>query len=268
VEDGPSGGDETVDKTRVIAVGNSKGGTGKTTTAVNLGHGLVLRGYNVLLVDLDSQGNLSVSLGVKPNYMLYDILISGMNLDEVITPARHYSDAMRGRLDIIASDWRTARAKEILAGQNFREEVLARSMRAVKGYDYIILDCAPSLDLLNINAILYAQEAIIPVAVRTLDLVGVRQYIETMRDVRQVAGRGAHLLFVLPTFVDARTRLSGEVRDALERSFPHSLASPIRINVRLAEAAGHGQTIFEYDSKASGAQDYSRLVEEVVAHER
>ncbi|HID61989.1 MAG TPA: ParA family protein [Anaerolineae bacterium] len=245
---------------RVIAIANQKGGVGKTTTAVNLGHGLALRGHDVLLVDLDAQGNLASALGVKSfNAALYEVLVEHIGPEEVIIPAR--PPRGRGRLDFLPSDWRTARAKEILAGETFREMVLARAMREVVDYKYVLLDCAPSLDILNVMALLYADEVLLPVGCRTLDLVGVQQYLATMRDVREKARHDVRLLAILPTFFDTRTRISHEVLAALQEAFSQNVAHPIRSNVRLAEAAGHGQSIFEYDPRSFGAVDYARLVE-------
>ena len=245
---------------RVIAIANQKGGVGKTTTAVNLGHGLALRGHDVLLVDLDAQGNLAAALGVKKfEAALYEVLVERVPPQEVIIPAREIPG--RGRLDFLPSDWRTARAKEILAGETFREMILSQAMRDVVDYSFVLLDCAPSLDILNIMALLYAREVLLPVGCRTLDLVGVQQYLSTMRDVREKARHDVRLLAILPTFYDPRTRIAHEVLAALEEAFPQSVAHPIRLNVRLAEAAGHGQSIFEYDPRSFGAIDYARLVE-------
>ena len=246
--------------TRVIAIANQKGGVGKTTTTVNLGHGLALRGHDVLLIDLDAQGNLASALGVKDfKSALYEVLVEHVPPEEVIIPARPSQG--RGRLDLLPSDWRTARAKEILSGETFREMILAQAMRNVVDYNYILLDCAPSLDILNIMALLYAEEVLLPVGCRTLDLVGVQQYLTTMQDVREKARHDVRLLAILPTFFDSRTRISREVLDALREAFPQNVAHPIRLNVRLAEAAGHGQSIFEYDPRSSGAIDYAHLVE-------
>lgn len=245
---------------RIIAIANQKGGVGKTTTTVNLGHGLALRGHDVLLVDLDAQGNLASALGVKGfKTALYEVLVEHIPPEEAIIPAR--PQGKRGRLDFLPSDWRTARAKEILAGEIFREMILARAMHDIVDYNYILLDCAPSLDLLNVMALLYAEEVLLPVGCRTLDLVGVQQYLATMRDVREKAKHDVRLLAILPTFFDVRTKISLEVLAALKEAFPQNVAHPIRLNVRLAEAAGHGQSIFEYDPRSFGAFDYARLVE-------
>lgn len=246
-------------RTRIIAVGNSKGGVGKTTTVVNLGHGLSLAGKKVLAVDLDSQGNLAPVLGIKPGpYLLYHVLIEGKEPTEVITPARKNG---KGHFDILPGNWLSAKAKDILTGAMSRETTLARQLRGLRGYDYVLLDCAPSLDLLNVMALLYANEVLIPVGCRGIDLYGVRQYLDVASQIRQTFNHPLSLLAILPTFYDQRTTEAKAVLAKLREHYKNIVASPIRLNVRLMEAGVRGRTIFEYDRDSYGAHDYAKLVE-------
>lgn len=248
--------------TRIIAVANQKGGVAKTTTVINLGHGLVLRGNDVLLIDLDAQGSLALSFDLSPDKTLYHILVENENPRNCILNVRRYpNDPRRGKLDLIPSDWRTARAKDHLVVQSFGETALKDSMaNLVKSYDYVLLDCAPSLDILNVAALLLSTEVLIPVAVNYLDMVGVRQYLDTVSQVRSNSGHDVRLLAIVPTFFDSRPIKDREVLSLLRQHFGDSIAEPIRTNVRVAEAPSHAQTIFEYDPRSHGAIDYAKLV--------
>lgn len=251
--------------TRIIAIANQKGGVGKTTTAINLGHGLTLRGYNVLLVDLDAQGSSATYLGVSFTKTLYHVLVQGEDPATCVVPVRRYpDDPQRGRFDLLPSDWRTAQAKDQLVAQAFGEMALKQALgKMVRSYDYVLLDCAPSLDILNVAALLLCNEVLIPVAVNYLDLVGVGQYLETVREVREHTGQDIRLLIVLPTFYDSRPIKCREILGMLQRHFGKLVADPIRANVRVAEAPSHQKTIFEYDPRSYGAIDYAKLVERV-----
>lgn len=245
---------------RIIAVGNSKGGVGKTTTVANLGHGLALAGKKVLAIDLDSQGNLAPMLGAKPrSHLLYHVLIEGVRPELAITPARR--DSNNGQLDILPGNWLSARAKDILVGEMNREATLARRLRRVRDYDFVLLDCAPSLDLLNVMALLYANEVLVPVGCRGVDLHGVRQYLDVAAQIRQTFDQPLTLLAVLPTFYDQRTTEAKAVLAKLREHYGDVVAPPIRLNVRLMEAGVRGRTIFEYGRDSYGAHDYARLVE-------
>jgi len=239
----------------MIAIANRKGGVGKTTTAINLGAGLAHLGYKVCLVDLDSQGNIAVSFGVTPNISLYEVLVNK-------TPASSCIYNVRPNLDILPTTERLAEAKEILTGRRKREEILSRALRDLKGYDFIFLDCAPSLDILNINALVAATEVIIPISCDYLAAEGARAHLNTIRELME-EGYEVGILLILPTFFDQRTRKSHEVVAILKRHFGDLVADPIRTNVRIAEAPSFKKTIFEYSPKSYGAQDYAKLVERV-----
>ena len=226
---------------------------GKTTTAINLGSGLALSGYNVLLIDLDAQGNCAISLGVPFRRSLYHVLVDHASPRDCTVEARE-------NLHLLPADKSLAEAKEILTGRRFREEALARAMNGVSDYDFIFLDCAPSLDILNVNALIYATEILVPISVDYLATVGARAHLESVEEIRNI-GYDVHVSLILPTFYDGRTRKSKEILDILKRHFGKALADPIRVNVRLAEAPSFHQTIWEYDPRSRGAQDYQKLVE-------
>jgi chromosome partitioning protein len=250
-------------RARRIAILNQKGGTGKTTTAVNLAAGLAEREHAVLLVDTDAQGNVGVSLGVAGERSLYHVLVDGIDPTEVAVPVRSH-------LDVITSDATLAAAEIWLAHQSTeqRSRILTKrlNMMAVsRRYDHIIIDCGPSLNLLNQNALSYADEVIIPVTCDYLALVGVKQVLRTVKDVERHLGHAVRVSAVLPTFYDGRTRLAREVLETLQGHFKTKCLEPIRLNTRLAEAPSHKKTIFEYAPTSHGAADYNRVCDWVLA---
>ncbi len=246
---------------RAIAVMNQKGGTGKTTTSVSIAAGLAERGHSTLLIDLDAQGNVGVSLGVNGPRTLYHVLIDGTRPEEAAVPVR------KG-LDVITSDQTVAAAELELVGAKDRARVLSRRMSALTApngpYDYIILDCAPSLSLLNQNALTFARDVVVPVSCDYLSLVGVKQILRTLRHVNEVLLHPVEVLGVLPTFYDARNRISKEAVQALTAYFKDRVLPPIRVNTRLKEAPSHKKTIFEYDPDSSGAKDYGAVADWIV----
>ncbi|HSN25466.1 MAG TPA: ParA family protein [Kofleriaceae bacterium] len=250
-------------RARRVAILNQKGGTGKTTTAVNLAAGLAERQNEVLLIDTDAQGNVGVSLGVAGERSLYHVLVDGAEPAEVAVPVRKH-------LDVITSDATLAAAEIWLARQptEARSRVLTKrlNMMAIsRRYDYVIIDCGPSLNLLNQNALSYADEVIIPVTCDYLALVGVKQVLRTIKDVERHLGHAVRVSAVLPTFYDGRTRLAREVLETLQGHFKHKCLEPIRLNTRLAEAPSHKKTIFEYAPISHGAADYNRVCDWVLA---
>ena len=235
---------------RKIAILNFKGGTGKTTTAVNLSHALALKRQRVLVVDLDPQGSISRWFGITPELTLYDLLSNKTNTFRAIHAARK-------NLDIIPSDKNLALAEIRLAKEGNTGEALKNKLATIKGYDFIFLDCPPSLSLLNVNALEYATEVFLPVSLDYLALIGVKQTVDGLPETTQVTK-------VIPTFYDQRTRKSKEILEDLKGFFQSKVSSPIRVNVRLAECASFHQTIFEYDPHSRGAIDYRKLGQEVL----
>ncbi|MBI1744931.1 ParA family protein [Candidatus Acetothermia bacterium] len=243
---------------RKIAIINQKGGTGKSTSALNVAAGLARKGKKILLIDLDPQGNIATWFDVTPKQTLYHLLI-----EESTTPSDCVIN-VRPNLDILPSTKTAAQAEIILTGLPGREKILSRKLQSLKGYDFVLLDCAPSLNLLNQNAVTYATEALIPVSMDYLALVGVKQILENLKMIREILDHKIEVLLVIPTFYDRRNRKSREILDTLESHFNGKVAAPIRTNVRLAEAASHHQTIYEYDPDSHGARDYEDLTEQLL----
>jgi chromosome partitioning protein len=250
-------------RARRLAILNQKGGTGKTTTAVNLAAALAERGFETLLIDTDAQGNVGASLGVKGERSLYHVLVEGHDVADVAVP-------VRGNLDVVTADATLAVAEVWLARLDHdRDRILSRRLgQAHRRYKYVVLDCGPSLSLLNQNALTYADEVLIPVSCDYLALVGVKQVLKTLKDIEKHLGHSVTITGVLPTFFDARIKLAKEAVDTLRSHFKEKLCDPIRRSTRLAEAPSHRQTIFEYDGDSSGAEDYRKLVDRIVGADR
>ncbi|HEY0195501.1 MAG TPA: ParA family protein [Kofleriaceae bacterium] len=250
-------------RARRVAILNQKGGTGKTTTAVNLAAGLAERAKECLLIDTDAQGNVGVSLGVAGEKSLYHVLVDGLDPDEASVPVRQH-------LDVITADATLAAAEIWLARQNpeQRSKVMTKRLNLLqisRRYDYVIIDCGPSLNLLNQNALSYADEVIIPVTCDYLALVGVKQVLRTIKDVERHLNHAVRISAVLPTFYDGRTRLAREVLETLQGHFKHKCLEPVRHNTKLAEAPSHKKSIFEYAPSSHGAADYNRVCDWVLA---
>jgi chromosome partitioning protein len=246
-------------RARRIAILNQKGGTGKTTTAVNLAAGVAERGHKTLLIDTDAQGNVGVSLGVAGEQTLYHVLVDGLDPTDAAVPVRQH-------LDVITADQTLAAAEIWLARQDpaTRSRVMTKRlnlMQVSRRYDYVVVDCGPSLNLLNQNALSYADEVVIPVTCDYLALVGVKQVLRTIKDVERHLQHAVRIAAVLPTFYDGRTRLAREVLETLQGHFKQKCLEPIRANTRLAEAPSHRKSIFEYAPQSHGAADYNRVVD-------
>jgi chromosome partitioning protein len=246
---------------RIIGVLNYKGGTGKTTTVVNLAAGLAMRGARVLCIDLDAQGSLATYLGVRYTHSLTHLLQGQVEPQACI---------VRGRdnLDLIASDSSLLQAEGELwrmDDNRFARQVLPGKMQSIDGYDYVFLDYPPSVSLLSEGSLLYVQEIIVPVSMSYLALVGTRQVIQALKTIGQTHEHRVLLSLIVPTFYYARLRKDRDVMETLHRYFAGKVAEPIRANVKLAEAPSHQMSIYEYAPRSSGAIDYARLVERVVS---
>ncbi len=249
-------GAEQTSAARVIAVLNQKGGTGKTTTAVSIASGLARAGHPTLLVDLDSQGNVGISLGLTHPRGIHHLLLGRATLKGCIAKGRD-------GLDIITADEGLAAAEIDLARGDGakRTHRLMEKMSTLSGYEYVILDCAPALSVLNHNALVYADEVLIPVSCDYLSLVGVKQVLKSLKRVGDQLGSPLRVAGVLPTFYDVRNRVCSEVLGYLRKSFGARTLPPVRVNTKVAEAPSHKKTIFEHAPDSNGARDYTRVVE-------
>ena len=247
----------------IVALANQKGGVGKTTTAVNTAVALARRGFRVLLIDIDPQGNATSSLGVDKGSLLhsaYDVLI-----DEVPI-ARAVAVTDRPGLDLVASTPTLAGAEVELVDVPDRERRLARALTPVAGrYQVVVIDCPPSLGLLTINALTAARSVVVPIQCEFLALEGVGQLITTIDLVKRHLNPTLDVTGVLMTMFDARTRLSSHVVEEVRRYFPHRIfREVVPRSVRLAEAPSYGQAIFEYDPASRGAEAYESFVDELI----
>jgi chromosome partitioning protein len=243
---------------RYLAVFNHKGGTGKTTTAVSVAAGLAAKGKKVLLVDTDAQGNVGVSLGATVDRSLYHVLVMGLRVSDAVKQ-------IRPNLDLLPSNETLAAAELYLAGRQNRDRVLQdRLASAATGYDFVVLDCSPSLSLMNQNALVFADSVLVPVACDYLSLVGVRQVIKTVKNVNALLHHPVQIWGVLPTFYDARAKICREAVSTLKQHFGDRCLSPVRAAIKVKEAPAQGQTIFEYAEDSNAAEDYAAVVQQIL----
>jgi len=246
---------------KTIAVALQKGGTGKTTTVATLSHALAMASFNVLAVDLDPQGNLALAFGLDPAPGLYGLLIDKETPQECMMRARPY-------LDLIPGDRSTAQAKEQITSALRREECLTRALKPVLGkYDFVFFDCAPSLDILNIAALVSSDWVIMPVEMSYLATVGLAQHIETLQEL-QGLGYDCQLKMVIPTFCDRVTRESKEILGQLKEHLGDLIAQPIPRSVRFREAPAHYKTIWEHAPNSAGALAYQDSVKRLLRDQR
>ncbi|MCS6842528.1 MAG: ParA family protein [Roseiflexus sp.] len=239
---------------RVVAVANLKGGIGKTTTVVNVGAGLALKGARVLLVDTDAQGNLAMALGVHPRRTLYDVLVDGAPVERCIIEARP-------GLDLLPADATLLGAQPIIARRPDWSRVLAQAIQPVVGsYDFVLIDSAGSLTPLNVNALVCAHDVIAPT---TVEHFAVKSLELLIAQLGRIKGSAGHVRMIIPTMYDPRVRQSGELLAMLRARYGDRVTPPVRVNVRLSEAPALGKTIYEYDPQSRGAIDYAMLVEHI-----
>ncbi len=232
----------------VVTVANQKGGTGKTTTVVTLGHRLALDGHRVLIVDTDVQGHVAVALGLDKQPGIYRLVqwYQGVASDLLIVPARE-------RLDVLPSDKSTEPAKRILAGMDFRERILVNALDALKGkYDVILIDTAPSVDVLHVAALVASHYLLVVTKLDHLAIDGVREIITTLAAIRRQSGQGPELLGIIPTFLDRQTNESALQLRALANGFGRLVWPPIPVDVKLRECPAFGRTIWEYAPSSRG----------------
>ena len=251
----------------VLAIVNQKGGVGKTTTSVNLAAGLAARGKKVLLVDIDPQGNATSGLGFDKRALgktVYDVLINEEPLESVMRPTG------RRNFSLCPSNIQLAGAEVELVSVLSREGCLKRALDPVRdSFDFVLLDCPPSLGLLTVNALTAASGVIVPIQSEYYALEGLTQLMETLGIVRRHLNPGLDVFGVVITMYDGRTQLAGQVAEEVKKHFGAKVfRTMIPRNVRLSEAPSHGKSIGEYDPKSKGAECYASLAREVLGRAR
>lgn len=248
---------------KMIAVGNQKGGVGKTTTTVNLGAALASLGKTVLIIDSDSQGNATSGLGVERSVVdasLYEVLIDQIPIKEVIV------ETSQENLSIVPSNIQLAAAELELVNIENRESRMKEAVASIRqDYDYILIDCPPSLGQLSINAFTASDTILIPVQAEYYALEGLTQLLNTIRLVQKTYNRNFRIEGVLITMLDARTNLGFEVMEEVRKYFHEKVYNTvIPRNIRLSEAPSYGQSVIEYDPRSRGAEMYVELAKEVI----
>lgn len=251
---------------RIIAIANQKGGVGKTTTAINLSACLAEAGQRVLVIDIDPQGNTTSGFGVMKNAIentVYEVILQEINIEEAII-----KDVIEN-LDILPSNVNLAGAEIDLIDVENREYILKNSIREVReNYDYIIMDCPPSLSMLTVNAMTAADTVLVPIQCEYYALEGLTQLIHTINLVKKKLNPSLELEGVVFTMYDSRTNLSLQVVENVKDNLKQNIYKTIiPRNIRLAEAPSHGLPINLYDPKSSGAESYKLLAEEVMGRE-
>ncbi len=246
---------------RKLAVALSKGGVGKSTTAVNLAYALTQRQRRVLLIDMDTQGQVAKMLNAAPSHGVAEVINGEISVAEAVFEAR-------SGLSLLAGGRGLAGLKRAIDRKEFGgEQTLAEALASLDGvYDYVVVDTAPGWDVLTVNALFFVDEVLAPVALEVLALQGLQEFTRSLAAIRRYHQHLA-LRYVLPTFHDRRVRKSDEILRQLRDHFAAELCSPIRYNVRLSEAPGYGQTIFEYAAHSTGAEDYRLLAERILSDE-
>jgi chromosome partitioning protein len=252
---------------RIIAIANQKGGVGKTTTAINLSAFLAASERRVLLIDSDPQGNSTTGLGLAkdpPRRTLYHALVLGESLSRIVTQTQV------DRLDMVPSDKNLVGAAVELVGTENREFQLRKILEQERTkYDFILVDCPPTLDLLTVNALVASDSVLVPIQCEYLALEGVAELIDTLMRIRRTMNPNLAIEGIVLTMYDDRTTLSHQVAADLRSFFgAQVLETIIPRNVRLAEAPSHGKPIMFYDIRSKGAEAYAQLAKEVMANDQ
>jgi chromosome partitioning protein len=252
---------------KIIAIANQKGGVGKTTTSINLSAALAQKGMKVLCVDSDPQGNATSGLGIDKNSIessLYQVLIDECGIRDAIIPTNI------PELSLVASNVNLAGAEIELIGTQEQEYIMKKKIEEVRyDFDYILIDCPPSLNILTVNAMTCADSIIVPIQCEFYALEGLSQLLRTVELVKARLNQDLTVDGVVFTMFDARTNLSTQVVDDVKNNLPHPVFnSVIPRNVRLAEAPSHGLPISVYDPRSAGAVAYSDLAEELMIKDK
>ncbi|MCG8549571.1 MAG: AAA family ATPase [Desulfobacterales bacterium] len=242
---------------RKICITLSKGGVGKTTTSVNLGAGLALAGYKVLLVDTDTQGQSSYILGKRPGAGLTELLTQELTMSDCLIEARK-------NLWLLSGGKSLAGVKRIIDKKSFGAEfTLSEALNPLDSqFDFILIDTSPGWDQLIVNVLFYSTEVLVPVALEAMPLHGMAEFIKSLGAIQKYKSE-IQLKYIVPTFLDLRIKGPKELYDQLKRLYPQQLCKPIRYNENLAEAPSFGKTIFEFAPGSTASEDYRNLVRRV-----
>ncbi len=244
---------------RTICIYNHKGGVGKTTTALNLAAGLSRQDKNVLLVDLDPQGNLDTSLKVSAEYTMHDVLTGKLEIQQCIANVAK-------NFDIIVSTEELAKMEFYLAQENNPRLLIKEVLSKINnGYDFMIIDCPPSLGIINQNALAFCKELIIPVSTDYLGFDALKKMPDVVKAINENYNSDIKISKIVPTLFDKRNNICKESLANIQTAFPEETTYPIRNNSKLKEAPKHGKSIFTYNKSSNGAKDYAKLVEDVLA---
>lgn len=245
---------------RKLCISLSKGGVGKSSTCVSLAHGLALAGKKVLLVDTDDQGQDSFLLGVQPTYSLADVLNEDVKAEDAIHQARE-------NLWILSGGKALSGVKRAIGRKDFgAEQTLSQALAPLEGlFDFVIVDTSPSWDTLTINALFYCKEVLTPISLEILTLNSLVEFSERLKSVQNF-NKNLTYKYLLPTFWDRRVKKSSEILEQLRKYYPDIVCDPVKYSVRLSESAGFGKTIYEYAPNSTGAQDYEKTVQRILAH--
>jgi chromosome partitioning protein len=253
-------------KARVLAIVNQKGGVGKTTTALNLAAGLGLAERQTLLIDLDPQGNATTGLGVEKTGLyptIYHVLLGGESLDKAVRSTAIPS------LGLVPSDIDLVGAEIELVSLDHREARLREALEPVRDrFEYVLVDCPPSLGLLTVNALTAADRVLVPLQCEFYALEGLTQLLKTVKLVRERLNPSLQILGIVLTMFDGRTSLGVQIRNEVKQYFPGQIfGTIIPRNVRLSEAPSHGRPVMLYDLRSTGSIAYLELTREVLRHE-